>query len=1634
MSFFLKRAGSRKQLTMSAFTLFYMWSLESVEASEFQSLYNHNISELYLQPSGFFRLAENINGSSLVINERPEKFTGWLDGNNHAFFQLNLSARSISPNHYGGLFHRTQNSHIGNVTFYDSDISGFEYSGLLAGELVNSVVENVRVMGGMIIGLAGNSSTPYAGTLAGKATNSSFSDVEIAIEVFGGRGKTGARGLNGNKGSTGTWWSGGRRGTSGTIGGKGGDGVSIGVLVGDAEGTTFERIVVRGNSTLLGGIGGTGGNGGNGGSGGTGGNAPDCCNSIGGQGGNGGDGGDGGDGGSGGNVGLFGRWNETVLRDSLLLNANFSVDKGGMYGIAGSGGPGGSAGSGMVKGFNGKNGTAGSNGLVGEGGFVSLTETLPSFAGLSNYFHKDLVNTSDGYSSEQLKQPATFANLGKEDWRLQEGYYPYPLALGPLYIPAEPYLNYGNDFAYPRVPEYKLQPSIDQPLDNGTNWATVLAGYFADFLRPMTDGSPSVISTQAPAPDSVFNQWAPEGLFITAHKTTNDGRHFLLWRSKEGDTSRFTDFFRTDDDSAPFEAGDLNFTLPSRGIDLLLWKKQVLLFSENTFWLLTPSNKLIPHIIDNGYQIERVLTQLNNQLWLLTRQEEKQQLLKWSYEEVTNLWHQQIALSLPEPLHNVQAVIAEQYLYILGQNADGDTPIYRLDSSGNAVKQIILTDWLAGKVSFDTIRLFWYENTLHVVGHNNNQITLLPLTEQNEIIRTAEFMPDGLEKITGLEAAGAGSTLSLSVTGIGTRGNVDNWDILTTLHLPVSSLKTVYQLTGVTQDPIYNHNVSEIHRNPDGHFYLAEDIYGLHNADQRIEEFRGRLDGRNHAIYGLNYTGIPPLNGGGLFHRTVNASIGNLTFYDSFVSGFPYSGLLASESKNSLFENLRLMGGIVLGKALNGKESWASALVGLSESDHFRNIEIATDVYGESGLNGMNGSEGMDGSQPATPAPPPAITPEVEPGIIESPKGYIGYPGNNGTAGEAGASGSPGVHSSILSGVSSKSEYSYVVSHNNVSVTSGDGGNGGHGGSGGDGGMGGQGSMGGSVLFNTTDYQPDYLPGSGGDGGRGGNGGDGGNGGQSGMPGRIGLIIHSNNDTLHQLVIGGQFVQGYNKLGQPGLEGYPGKPGEGGQAGEPGLVLFVEDKQPDNFTQPDIKNTAIAGEQGLSGNYGEPGTFTKAPGSAIDLPAIIFSADHIQEGLADADLRNASNYKGLNFELWHIREHCQPYPVKLEALYFAHNNDGGDSGDDSLCYPRCTSEPQRISRHQALLYKRLWHDTPDCFTHYRVSPESVAAFHNDTMLSLEPQSDNSTTHHLHTFRRATVGDKSILIEASPAIEIDSLPSSITFHEGYWFLVSENKVHRWSEEAGLTMLPSLGSFNRKFMLLNQRGGDLYLSTRHNNVLLSYQLDDNKQSWKPKRIKYYFVGKALAGVVSLDSYSLLARSNGEWWLNCGFLNHTELSNYLLSVKDYPSYLIDDWLMDQTIEQVEITEDPYSEPWLHLLIRTDVATHWFRFDPVNNILHKSATALNVLSEIMGFDVDPVNKTVQAFAIEGLNADSLQVWSASEQDWLTQSNLESDSSNAGWSDAEIGGFVGGLVGDFAIFGAVVLTFAGIYKYCISK
>ncbi len=112
------------------------------------------------------------------IGDTDERFMGSFDGQEHTIYGLTIDAEAT----WAGLFGRTLNATINNLSIMDADVTSHDVGGIgvLAGELEASDVENVTVSGTLTA--FGTDNTIFGG-LAGRQSAGHVSNVASYVEI-----------------------------------------------------------------------------------------------------------------------------------------------------------------------------------------------------------------------------------------------------------------------------------------------------------------------------------------------------------------------------------------------------------------------------------------------------------------------------------------------------------------------------------------------------------------------------------------------------------------------------------------------------------------------------------------------------------------------------------------------------------------------------------------------------------------------------------------------------------------------------------------------------------------------------------------------------------------------------------------------------------------------------------------------------------------------------------------------------------------------------------------------------------------------------------------------------------------------------------------------------------------------------------------------------------------------------------------------------------------------------------------------------------------------------------------------------------------------------------------------------------
>lgn len=141
----------------------------------------------------------------------------------------------------------------------------------------------------------------------------------------------------------------------------------------------------------------------------------------------------------------------------------------------------------------------------------------------------------------------------------------------------------------------------------------------------------------------------------------------------------------------------------------------------------------------------------------------------------------------------------------------------------------------------------------------------------------------------------------------------------------------------------------------DKYFILMNDIDwsfqsgGVH-PNQIFKKFEGKLSGQNFAIYNYKMNSNGP---GGLFRNLgPNTSIINLKFMNAEVTSGSNSGILASQSKGAIINNIQIQGQITGNQHVGG-------LIGYTEGGKIVNCYFEGYVKGNHRIGGLTGSSNL---------------------------------------------------------------------------------------------------------------------------------------------------------------------------------------------------------------------------------------------------------------------------------------------------------------------------------------------------------------------------------------------------------------------------------------------------------------------------------------------------------------------------------------------------------------------------------------------------------------------------------------------------------------------------------------------------
>lgn len=124
-----------------------------------------------------FRLTANLNLSATENLAPIENFSGTFDGGGKTIKNLTLNNPSADCQ---GFFGVLENATVKNLTLKNFSVSANYYVGGLAGGAINSVVENVTIIGGEVVG----ASKFNAGGLVGICNGSTFTGNKVDAEIL----------------------------------------------------------------------------------------------------------------------------------------------------------------------------------------------------------------------------------------------------------------------------------------------------------------------------------------------------------------------------------------------------------------------------------------------------------------------------------------------------------------------------------------------------------------------------------------------------------------------------------------------------------------------------------------------------------------------------------------------------------------------------------------------------------------------------------------------------------------------------------------------------------------------------------------------------------------------------------------------------------------------------------------------------------------------------------------------------------------------------------------------------------------------------------------------------------------------------------------------------------------------------------------------------------------------------------------------------------------------------------------------------------------------------------------------------------------------------------------------------------
>lgn len=144
-----------------------------------------DMQKLHTNPNANFKLAGNIDMSVYAAGEgwKPvENFSGRLDGRGYTISNLTINRPTQS---YVGLFKEiTSRSSVSNVTFTNVNITGENYTGVLAGTMTGNI-QNIIINGGNVTG--GN----RVGGLVGSHQVGTISKCKVILDTVAGQDEVG---------------------------------------------------------------------------------------------------------------------------------------------------------------------------------------------------------------------------------------------------------------------------------------------------------------------------------------------------------------------------------------------------------------------------------------------------------------------------------------------------------------------------------------------------------------------------------------------------------------------------------------------------------------------------------------------------------------------------------------------------------------------------------------------------------------------------------------------------------------------------------------------------------------------------------------------------------------------------------------------------------------------------------------------------------------------------------------------------------------------------------------------------------------------------------------------------------------------------------------------------------------------------------------------------------------------------------------------------------------------------------------------------------------------------------------------------------------------------------------------------